>query len=240
MDIWECQNKDCCNTAISSAFGGEWYGFEEKTICPSCAKNHEDATASIDVPRKFWDASLIFDFKLKRAADFVSRLIFLNKSGKKSDEPLLMFFLGIPGCGKTHAMHGMRNDMASQGVFSWLYNAKKLRSDWLGASDRNALEERVSTRRILFLDDVTSADATAGWTKALQGIINHRIENLMPTVLSAHIGRGMSGASEGDGKKRFADLCKFFGNENRALSDRLKEFEVVVFPEESLRGKNNV
>lgn len=116
--------------------------------------------------------------------------------------------LGRPGCGKTHLLMAVANNLLAKGVqviyFPWVEGFNEIKNDF------SALEARVRRLQeadVLFIDDMYKAadKPTAFEIKQSFAIVNYRYLNNLPILVSS--------------ERSFAEMCSY----DEAIGSRLKE-----------------
>jgi DNA replication protein DnaC len=142
----------------------------------------------------------------KKAYDYVLAFGEIRRSRRNS-----VALLGRPGCGKTHLLMAVANNLLSKGIevvyFPWVEGFNEIKDDF------DKLEERITRLKrceVLYIDDMFKGRGkpTDFQLEQLFGIINYRyLENLPIMVSSDRSVEDILNIDEGTGSRIF-EMCK--------------------------------
>lgn len=153
-----------------------------------------------------------------RAPERYSHARLADEHGKGQTDPRLaeyaekvkipgasLFITGPVGTGKTYGLHAMaRHIVEARGGAARVFNFPDALRDIKEDFDRHWTEKHhvAETMRdyrgILMIDDI-GAEKQSDWVvETLYGIINHRYERVLPTVITSNVGVDKIGEAYGD------------------------------------------
>lgn len=101
------------------------------------------------------------------------------------DKKPFVVIAGIPGSGKTFACWGIEKRQCLMGRRVRVESARGVRGYWAAHMDRREVIERgLSTCRYLVLDGLTDSTATDGWAQLIQGVMDARYAEKLPTLIT--------------------------------------------------------
>lgn len=140
----------------------------------------------------------------------------------KTEEKGSIALLGRPGCGKTHLLMAVSNNLISEGVrvlyFPWVEGFNELRNDFDSLLDRiKALQEA----EVLFIDDLFKGQENVegkGPTKfqleQLFAIINYRYLEGKPILISS--------------EKSMSQICQFDEAIGSRINEMCKDYKIFL------------
>lgn len=162
--------------------------FGKAVPCPKC---NAGQPSSGGVPELFRECSFE-SFELSRNPEMEDALSYSRMlvDGTVS----LVFLYGPPGRGKTHLAAAAVNAAPSHGRASYFWNVAELlaylRSQFgenAGAAAENYIRSLAQSEQVLALDDLGAHKGTDWTHEVLYRIVNGRIENRVPTILTSNV-----------------------------------------------------
>lgn len=160
---------------------------------------------------------------LKFAYDYT-----LNFNDIRNQRQNSIALLGQPGCGKTHLLMAVSNNLIKKGVeviyFPWVEGWTEISEDYKLLPDR---VRRLQRAEVLFIDDVYKGrdEPTKTQREQFFAIINYRYMEKLPILISSERSIAeMCEFDEGVGS-RINEMCKDYKsiiNKNMALNKRLQ------------------
>lgn len=101
------------------------------------------------------------------------------------DKKPFVVVAGIPGSGKTFATWAIEKRLCLIGRRIRVESARQVRGYWATHLERRELiEHGLSTCRYLVLDGLTDSTATDGWAQLVQGVMDARYNDKLPTLIT--------------------------------------------------------
>jgi DNA replication protein DnaC len=125
--------------------------------------------------------------------------------------------LGNPGCGKTHLMMAIANELMNRSVkvlyFPWVEGFNEIKDDLSQIEDRITKMQKVD---VLFIDDMWKGrkDPTAFQIEQAFAIINHRYMEHKPTLISS--------------ERTIDQMCDFDEAIGSRINEMCKDYRVLL------------
>lgn len=154
------------------------------------------------------------------------------------DKQPFMLLVGIPGCGKTHALNAIRKDLAREGRRAEVLSCVLDRRHWLHSGlRRDEIERKWMDAAFLIIDGITDGHSTEGWAGLIEAILEKRKAKL-PTLVTLTRGGALRKLEDavltGDAKTQVgAEVEASFG---ASVKSRLRMYKWVHLPRVDRRG----
>jgi len=125
--------------------------------------------------------------------------------------------LGRPGCGKTHLIMAIANNLIQKGIevvyFPWVEGFNEIKSD-LGRAEERI--NRLQRAEVLFIDDLFKGreKPTPYQLEQLFGIVNYRYLENLPILVSS--------------EKSIADMCEFDEAIGSRINEMCRDYKVTL------------
>ena len=185
------------------------YKISDHLTCGDCEECHWICKcASGEIPRLYWTV----DHKLMNN-EIINSIINLMRSSKS------LLLQGNVGSGKTYLLYYLIK-RGVRAIFYKAYEIDNLSLKYLNENHSNeVLISELQSTRILFIDDLGVNRLTERFERDLYMILDYRLENLLPTLISTNLSD--------------EDLIKNYGER---IFSRLKEYMRVEYKFEDKRG----
>lgn len=145
-------------------------------------------------------------------ADVPAKLKKLFEAMKDSRKGLYLH--GDVGTGKTHIAYALLKEWEAKGGRADFWNTSELLQDFKDEYDRDAFSKKhtfdrlMDSKRLLFLDDIGSEKVTDYVLERFYLLVNHRYNEMIPTVFTSNLSIGQLAEKIGDRiASRIVELC---------------------------------
>lgn len=150
---------------------------EGDVMCGECgARRMAQHYGGLGEPARYAGASL---------TDFPDKIALPLARWPGKDAPHILI-QGIPGSGKTHACFAVRAGLSKKKIGVRILNGPEAREAWIRADMfRSTMLDGWKRFHCLILDDISATTASDGWAEAIHELIDYKITNMMPLIITS-------------------------------------------------------
>lgn len=142
-----------------------------------------------------------------------------------------IYIHGAVGTGKTHIVYGVQQKLYDMGISSRVHNTTELIFDLKQDINRDPIEKKnwesrlIEYKGVLILDDIGSERITDYVAEVFYLIINHRYNEMKPTIFTSNLKVGELAQRIGDRTaSRIVEMCEVvqLGGNDRRIQAKVK------------------